>query len=150
MVKNPPAHTGDAGDVGSIPGPGRSLEEGNGNLPQYSCRENPMDRGVWWATGHLVAKSWTQLITHTHARHYAPGLWRNKGNMAFKVPDGIPGITRCSINGNHFAKEIAHRKDPRDQGTVALFLSYSSCCPALYSYPPLSQQAWYQERLAQQ
>ena len=38
-----------------------SLEEGNGNSLQYSCLENPMDRGAWWATIHGVAKSWTQL-----------------------------------------------------------------------------------------
>ena len=47
-------------DRGSIPGLGRSPEE-NGNPLQYSCLENPMDRGVWQATVHGVAKSWTQL-----------------------------------------------------------------------------------------
>ena len=46
-----------AGDLGSIPGLGRSPGEGNGNLLQYSCLENPMDRGAWWATVHGVAKS---------------------------------------------------------------------------------------------
>ena len=46
-VKNPPAN---AGDVGSISGSGRSPGEGNGNPLQYSCLENPMDRGAWWAT----------------------------------------------------------------------------------------------------
>ena len=50
-----------AGDPGSIPGSGRSLGEGNGNPLQYSCLENPMDRGAWWATVHGVAKSRTQL-----------------------------------------------------------------------------------------
>ena len=47
MVKNPPANAGDAGDVGSIPGLGRSSGEGNGNPLQYSCLENSMDRGAW-------------------------------------------------------------------------------------------------------
>ena len=47
------------GDLGSIPGSGRSPGEGNGNPLQYSCLENPMDRGAWWATVHVVAKSWT-------------------------------------------------------------------------------------------
>ena len=61
MVKNPPANEGDAGDVGSVPGSGRSLGEGNGNPLQYSCLENPMDRGAWWATVHTVTKSQTQL-----------------------------------------------------------------------------------------
>ena len=50
-----------AGDLGSIPGLGRSPGGGHGNPFQYSCLENPMDRGVWWATVHGVAKSWTQL-----------------------------------------------------------------------------------------
>ena len=44
------------GDVGSIPGLGRSSGEGNGNPLQYSCLENPMDRGAWWATVHGVSK----------------------------------------------------------------------------------------------
>ena len=48
-----------AGDPGSIPGSGRSPGEGNGNPLQYSCLENPMDGGVWWATVHGVAKSQT-------------------------------------------------------------------------------------------
>ena len=48
-----------AGDLGSIPGSGRSPGEGNGNPLQYSCLENSMDRGVWWATVHRVAKSQT-------------------------------------------------------------------------------------------
>ena len=48
-----------AGDPGSIPGSGRSPGEGNGNPLQYSCLENPMDGGAWWATVHGVAKSWT-------------------------------------------------------------------------------------------
>ena len=50
-----------AGDLGSIPGSGRSSEEGNGNPLQYSCLENSMDRGVWWATVRRVTKSQTQL-----------------------------------------------------------------------------------------
>ena len=54
-VKNLPANAGDAGDMGSIPGLGRSPGEGNGNPLQYSCPENPMDRGAWWATVHGVA-----------------------------------------------------------------------------------------------
>ena len=58
----------DAGDVGSIPGPGRSPGGGHRNPLQYSCLENPIDRGAWQATAHRVAKSWTQLkrlSTHT-------------------------------------------------------------------------------------
>jgi len=58
VVKNLPAN---AGDTVSIPELGRSPGEGNGNPLQYSCLENPMDRGVWWAAVHGIAKNWTQL-----------------------------------------------------------------------------------------
>ena len=53
------ASAGNAGDLGSIPGSGRSPGEGNGNPLQYSCLENPMDRGAWQAKVHGVAKSQT-------------------------------------------------------------------------------------------
>ena len=49
LVKNLPANAEDARDVGSVPGLGRSSGGGNGNPLQYSCLENPMDRGAWWA-----------------------------------------------------------------------------------------------------
>ena len=52
QVKNFPANTSDAGDLGLIPGLGRSPGEGNGNPLQYSCLQNLMDRGIWWATDH--------------------------------------------------------------------------------------------------
>ena len=61
MVKKLPANAGGAKDMGSIPGSGRSPGGGHGNPPQYSCLENPMDRGAWRATVHRVAKSQTQL-----------------------------------------------------------------------------------------
>ena len=54
-----------AGDLGLIPGLGRSPGEGNGNPAQYSCLENPIDRGAWWATVHGVAKSQTRLSDFT-------------------------------------------------------------------------------------
>ena len=57
--KESPASAGDAGDSGQIPGSGRSPGGGNGNPLQYSCLENPMDRGAWWAAVRRVAKSWT-------------------------------------------------------------------------------------------
>ena len=60
-VKNPPTNAGDARDTGSVPGWGRSSGEGNGKPLQYSCLENPMDRGAWWATAHWVAESRIQL-----------------------------------------------------------------------------------------
>ena len=59
VVKNLLASEGDAKDMGLIPGLGRSPGGGNGNPFQYSCPENSMDRGAWWATVHGVTKSQT-------------------------------------------------------------------------------------------
>ena len=61
MVKNLPAKAGDVRDKGLIPGSGRFPGEGNGNPFQYSCLENHMDGGGWWAAVRRVMKSWTQL-----------------------------------------------------------------------------------------
>ena len=58
-VKNPPANSGDIRDLGSIPGLGRSPEEGHGNPLQYSCLENPVDREAWWAMVHRVTQNRT-------------------------------------------------------------------------------------------
>ena len=66
MVKNPPAYAGDAEDVGSNPGSERSPGVGKGNLLHYSCLENSMDRGSWWAIVHGVAKSRARLSDFTH------------------------------------------------------------------------------------
>ena len=63
-LENNPLTNG--GDSGLIPGSGRSLGIGNGNLLQYSCLENLMDRGTWQATAHGIAKSRAQLSPHTH------------------------------------------------------------------------------------
>ena len=59
--QEPTCNAGDAGDAGSVPGLGRSPGGGHGNLLQYSCLENPMDRGAWRATIHRVAKNRTRL-----------------------------------------------------------------------------------------
>ena len=73
VVKNPPANAGDVREVGSVRRSGRSPGEGNGSPLQYSCLENPMDRGAWRATAHGITKSQTQLkrlstqtCTHAH------------------------------------------------------------------------------------
>ena len=59
----------DVGDPGLIPVSGRSPGDGHGNPLQYSCLENFMDGGAWWAIVHGVAKSWTRLSDFTHPRH---------------------------------------------------------------------------------
>ena len=67
VVKNPPANARDAKDVGLIPGLGGSSGEGNGNPFQYSCVENSMDRGAWWAAVRGVKKSQTRLSMHAQS-----------------------------------------------------------------------------------
>ena len=89
-----------AGDSGSIPGLGRSAGEGNGHPLQYSCLENPLDGGAWWATVHGVAKSWTRLsdfpftfhfyaLEKEMATHSSVLAWRIPG-MA--EPGGLPSM----------------------------------------------------------
>ena len=82
--KESTCQAGDAGDLGSIPGLGRFPRVGNGNALQYSCLENPMDRGAWQATVHGIAKSQTQLseprISHKQnytriIRVFVSALW---------------------------------------------------------------------------
>ena len=83
MVKNPPASAGNAKDtilgsiLGSIAGSGRSPGEGHGNPFQYSCLEDPMDRGAWQAMVHKIAKSRTRLQQLSmYARKISVGLPR--------------------------------------------------------------------------
>ena len=86
VVKNLPANAGDSDNASSIPGSGRSPGGGNGNPLQYSCLENPMDRGAWKAAVHGVAKSWTQLSNRaqTHCIHTV-----QKNNNKKKYPSAL-------------------------------------------------------------
>ena len=88
VVKNTPADAGDVRDVASTPGSGRSPGGGHGNPLQYSCLENPMDRGVWWFTVHRVAESDTakQLNTHTHV-HFMNRIIMRKHTLLFRHLD---------------------------------------------------------------
>ena len=61
VVSTQPANAAERGDVGLIPGSGRSPGGGHGHPLQYSCLEHPTDRGGWWPTVRRVAKSWTRL-----------------------------------------------------------------------------------------
>ena len=74
MVKNPPVSAGDVRDAGSISGLERSPGGGLGNPPQYSCLENPMERGAWWAIVHGVAKEsdTTEQLNSHHHRYVMP------------------------------------------------------------------------------
>ena len=71
-----------AGDLVSVPGLGRSPGEGNGNSLQYSCLENPMDKGAWGAAIHVVAKSQTRLSKQTHS-HTKPQMEEEEEPQVF-------------------------------------------------------------------
>ena len=76
-------------DWGSVPGLGRSAGEGNGNPLQYSCLENSMDRGIWWATVHAVAEpDTTEQLTHTHGHL----LFRSVGLEMTSALEKCPGV----------------------------------------------------------
>ena len=90
VVKNLPAN---AGELGSIPGSGRSPGEGSGNPLQYSCMENPMDRGAWRAIVPGVAKSWTWLSDSTAVqRGLTPEIRHHLGSFLPSLPHPINGL----------------------------------------------------------
>ena len=80
VVKNLPANAGDIRDMGSILGSRRSPGGGNGNLLQYSCLENSMDRRDWQAIVYRVAKSWTQLSRYAYIEISNKNLLYSTGN----------------------------------------------------------------------
>ena len=84
VVKNPPANTGDIRDSGSIAGLWRSPGGGHSNPLRYSCLENPIDRGTWWATVHRVAKSQIRLKRLSmHARTVTSPWLSTYSNLIF-------------------------------------------------------------------
>ena len=106
-----------AGDTGLIPGSGRSPEGGHGNLLQYSCLENSVDRGVWQTTVHRVAKRLTQLkqlSTHTHTE-------KKQDRNLIKRTQGFP-------NPKHSSHHKYGRFYPIDPSPV-LFLQLYLLCP---------------------
>ena len=107
VVRNPPTNAGYIIDMGSVPALGRSPGGGNGNPLQYSCLENPMDRGAWWATVHGVAKSWTRLKQlSTHALFTQIKHKKNK----YKNKEGIFSFTVQSLgNDSSTIRQLAYR-----------------------------------------
>ena len=120
MVKNPPANAGDMKDMGLIPGSGRSTGGGHGNPLQYSCLENPMDRGAW----HKIAKSWTRLKQLNTNTIYTS--WAFQVVLMVKNPpanDGatrdaglIPGSERSPGGGQGSPLQYSCLKNPMDRG----------------------------------
>ena len=95
-----------AGDLGSIPGSGRSPGEGKDNPLQYSCLENPMVGGAWQVTVHGVTKSWTQLSDFTRSvclRYSQPPNWSLPTNGFFKPESRMPSLSpsQSYASNNH-------------------------------------------------
>ena len=101
-----------AGDPGSIPGLGKSPGEGNGTPPQYSCLENPMDRGAWWAAVHGVTKTrtwlsdfvsftwcWTMSVA-SMASKYVCSLKENTGDCLWLASRHPPSSKSTSVSGH--------------------------------------------------
>ena len=92
-----PASAGNAREMGSIPGSGRSPREGKSNPFQYSCLENPMDRGAWRATVHGVAKNQTQRSNWACTHKPCPRIWRH---------EAFPYLGRMLTIGHYIIKYI--------------------------------------------
>ena len=96
LVKNPPANVGDVRDTGSMPELGRSHGGGHGHPLQYSCPENPVDRGTRCATVLGVAKSWTPLeLMHTGERLQEKGreqFWFHGASYCLNFIDNYSNI----------------------------------------------------------
>ena len=100
VVKSLPANTGDLRDVGSIPGSGRSPEEGQGNPLQDSCLENRQDREAWQAMAHKLAKSQTQLKwLSTHQKALTEiWVWMNTDRMTIRKVWGLGWIKHVRMS----------------------------------------------------
>ena len=123
-----------AGDPSSIPGSGRSPGEGNGNPRQYSCLENPMDRGTWRVTVHRVAKSQTRLSTHRLSCSMTCGIFLDQGwNLcllhwqADSLPLSHQGRSSQKALKNYFGCAVGHmRSQFPNQGWNPCLLHWKS------------------------
>ena len=95
QATNPPANAGGTRDVGSISGLGRHPGVRNGNLLQYSCLANSMDRAAWWATVHGVAKLVTTEHTHTSEANTLKGNPYAEKELKTLCPPTCPTVTRA-------------------------------------------------------
>ena len=140
VVKSFPADTGDMGDTSSIPGSGRSPGGGCGNPLQYSCLENPMDTGAWWATIHGVTESntteqltlplplslWAKSVTDVGKIHSKPP---NKIQIDPQI-EPFPRINQYSIS----KKPSRHKSIIEDYKAQGLIFPCTLIAPAYFPY----------------
>ena len=106
--KESTCNTIDTGDTGSVSGSGRSPGEGNGTPLQYSCLENPMGRGAWWAAVHGVAESWTRISDFTFTFHFhalEKEMATHSSILAWRIPGtgepgGLPSMVSHRVGHN--------------------------------------------------
>ena len=136
VVKNPPASAGDERDRSSIPGSGRSPGGGNGNPLQYSCLENPRDRGAWLAAVHRVAESGT--TEHTQLR--PPGKLAGEGR---KVPPDEMASREESCLSQALRSGHAGQKEPAEAGNavVVCWEPFPESCLKATVFPPISDKS---------
>ena len=127
MVKNPSAK---AGDLGLTPGSGSPPGEGNDNLLQYSCLENPMGRGAWQVTVHGVAKNQTWLSNWTTTKHIDAYLWLNICSILENVRRALLSLVNENLQNPPTALLLCFGSYswwiwiPCSQGTYAPFSFY--------------------------
>ena len=117
MVKSLLANAGDIRDAGSIPLLGRSPGGGHSNALQYSCLENPMDRGGWWATVRVVTESRTRLRDYGSDSQVAlvvKNLPANAGDI--RDAGSIPGLGRSPGGGHSNPLQCSGQENPTGRG----------------------------------
>ena len=142
MVRNPSA---DAGEVGSVPGSGRSPGGGHGNPLQYSCLENAMNRGAWWASVRRVTENRTQL-ERLHMRH-ALRLKESKLNRAEVIQFAPHICLTCKLTS--FSKPgrcFYHKRSKAQTDDPLVWTSHKSgllkCLQVSESLGPPAQEVW--------
>ena len=126
-VKNPPAEAGNRKEVGSIPEWGRPPEGAHGNPFQYSCLENPMDRGTWQAAVNGVTKSWTRLKwLSMNVQWERAGRSDHRRNLMWKIRrSSWPHSVKW-----HFSQKKKKKKESLKLSKIAVCFNFkcNKCC----------------------
>ena len=141
VVKNPPANAGDIRDVGSIPGLGRSPRERHGNPLQYSCLENPMDRGAWWLIVHKAQRvryawnSWAYMHAHTPLSPSSPLPLTQPCPLSTSCTRAV-AIDEPTLMQHHHCKSKIYIK-VHNLSSVSFWQMYNSIYPLLQYHTEL-------------